>query len=77
MATPVTFDVNLSCFPILKSKSTDLIYFMLFYSFRLVWVLVLVNHARTRDLVYKRRETVEDVFPQNRAVGYFLHISVL
>lgn len=65
MATPVTFDMNLSCIPILKSKSTDLIHFMLFYSFRLVSMLVLVNRARTRDLAYKRRDTVEDIFQQN------------
>lgn len=77
MATPITFGMNLSCIPILKSKSTDLIYFMLFYSFRLVSMLVSVNGARTRDLAYKRRDTVEDIFQQNWAVGYFLHISVL
>lgn len=65
MATPVTFDMNLSCIPILKSNSTDLIYFQLFYSFRLAWMPVLVNPARTRDLACKHRDTVEDIFQQN------------
>lgn len=65
MATPVTFDMNLSCISILKSKSTDLIDFILFYFFRLGSMLVLVNCVRTRDFAYKRRDTVEDIFQQN------------
>lgn len=38
--------------------------FMLLYSFGLA-TLVLVNHAGSRDLAYKCRDTVEDIFQQN------------